>query len=453
MIHAIESEQALIGIALNGEGVAQEAFERIRPHHFSEVAYGRVWEALSAGAPHDPALLAASLSNVQSLTQLGGAQHLADLWDKAPSPSLINAVCDAILDAHTRRQVSALAKDITLKAAQTGTGASLVAEVERACADIARDAQTAPSGVPVGITALANLEDAIAGKFQGASTGLQCIDRVTGGIKPDDVWIIGGRSSMGKSVVGLQLARNLAMDRRGVLVFSLEMSLREVQARLCSDLAHRYYAGVRNVRYSDILRGRLEPEQEQRAKEAARSLASLPIMVNDRGGLTIEDIRSQALRQVRAWEKANLRPGAIVIDHLGLVKPVRQTDSKAADTADTVNELKGIAKQIGCPIIALAQVNRGPENRQDKRPTMGDLNWSGSIEQIADFVMLLYRQAYYDSRSSDPEEVARGDSNPFGIELLIQKNRSGPVCNIKAWIEVACNALRDTPDVEQRAFG
>ena len=114
-----------------------------------------------------------------------------------------------------------------------------------------------------------------------------------------------------------------------------------------------------------------------RARHAARRLAELPIVIDDKGGLSIDDIRSRALRQVRAWEKAGIKPGAIIIDHIGLVSPSRQTDNKAADTAETVNQLKPLAKALQCPVAALVQVNRQTEGRNDKRPTMADLNWSG----------------------------------------------------------------------------
>jgi replicative DNA helicase len=170
------------------------------------------------------------------------------------------------------------------------------------------------------------------------------------------------------------------------------------------------------------------------------------MVICDAGGLTIDDIRVQALRQMRAWDRAGVARGCVLIDHIGLVRPVKKGDSKAADTADIVNELKSLAKAIRAPIIVLSQVNRGPEGRQDKRPTAADLNWSGAIEQIADMICLLYRESYYLERSADR---ADRDSAVFvenKLELLIQKNRSGPTCNLEAWIDVACNAVRDVSE-------
>jgi replicative DNA helicase len=275
-------------------------------------------------------------------------------------------------------------------------------------------------------------------------TGVDSLDHVTGGIRPEDVWIVGGRTSMGKSVLACSLARGLAQQGLGVLFFSLEMPLREVQARLISDIAYdaeAQYSGG-NVRYGDILKGRGETHIRERARAAACQLASLPIAVNDQGGLTVSEIRAQTLRQFRAWEKVGVKPGACIIDHIGLVIPERRTDNKAADTADTVNELKPMAKQTGAPVIALCQVNRQTESRNDKRPTPSDLNWSGAIEQAADLICLLYRESYYLERSPDAEDKDRAFAIKHDLELIIGKNRSGPICTVKAFIDVASNAVR-----------
>jgi replicative DNA helicase len=253
------------------------------------------------------------------------------------------------------------------------------------------------------------------------------------------------------SVFGLNLARAISQQGRGSMVFSLEMPRREVQARLICDLAFErrrayYDCPHPNVRYSDILQGRGAKEQRQLAADGARALASLPMVVCDAGGLTIDDIRVQALRQMRAWDRAGVARGCVLIDHIGLVRPVKKGDSKAADTADIVNELKSLAKAIRAPIIVLSQVNRGPEGRQDKRPTAADLNWSGAIEQIADMICLLYREAYYLERSADKGDQDSAAFVENKLELLIQKNRSGPTCNLEAWIDVACNAVRDVQE-------
>lgn len=450
MIHAVESEIALLGAAMLDAQAVQPTFERLTPEHFHDPVFARIWDWMRRQRERiDMALVWQEFEKDEGLLELGGSEFLWETMDRAMLHT-VDAHADAILDASVRRGIVQLA-EATAQAAKDrrGEGEAILSDLERSAAEIAREGVQKAHGVPAGITALDMLETAYSGGFKGASVGLDTIDHVTGGIRQDDVWFIGGRTSMGKSVAGLCLSRGIAEQGRGVLAFSLEMPLREVQARLIADIAYdrRVMEGTAdggNVRYGDILKGRGTGWQRDRAKRAATMLASLPIIVNDQGGLTIEDIRTQALRQVRAWEKAGIQAGAILVDHIGLVKAhTRRGDSKAAETADIVNELKGIAKQVRCPIIALCQVNRNTESRNDKRPTLADLNWSGAIEQIADFICLLYREAYYLERSTADGDDVKAVHAKYDMDLLIQKNRSGPICNLKAFVDIACNAIRD----------
>jgi len=450
LIEATDSELALLGAAMLEPKAVAPIFERLTADHFHDPVYARIWDWMRRrGENFDLALVCQEFQTDDGLNELGGAEFLWEVMDRAMLHS-IDAHADAVMDAAVRRGVVQLAEGaISLAKARRGEGEAILAELERGAADIARSGLQRVQAMPVGITALEMLETAYNGGYKGSSVGIDTLDHVTGGIRQDDVWFLGGRTSMGKSVAGLCLARGIAEQGRGVLAFSLEMPMREVQARLIADIAYdrrvvENGADGGNVRYGDILKGRGTAWQRDRAKRAASLLASLPVLVNDKGGLTIEEIRSEALRQVRSWEKAGIAPGAILIDHIGLVKAhTKRGDSKAAETADIVNELKGIAKQIKCPIIALVQVNRNTESRQDKRPTLADLNWSGAIEQIADFICLLYREAYYLERSTTEGDDVKAVYAKYDLDLLIQKNRSGPICNLKAFVDVACNAVRD----------
>lgn len=454
MIADLDAEHSALGCAMYAPQDCADAFERLKPEHFAEPLHARIWAAIlqnvrSSKIP-DVLTIRDALGTDKDFAEVGGLQFLLDLTDQ-PRLWALPAHADAIIDRAGRRAIQMLAKQIDGQATNIAEGSAdlILADLERGASEIARDGAQRPVAVPVGLGALETLEGAWRGDFQGVPTGLDCLDHVTGGIKSDDVWFIGGRTSMGKSVMGLQLARNIAGRNRGVMVFSLEMALREVQARLVADLAYdrdRFY-DEGNVRYGDLLKGRGDQSHKARAREAARHLASLPLSVNDRGGLTIDDIRIQAQRQLRAWEKAGVERGAILIDHIGLVKPARKTDSKAADTADTVNELKDLAKQLKAPIIALVQVNRQTENRTDKRPQLSDLNWSGSIEQIADFICLLYREAYYEERADKTPKAQ------FDLELLVHKNRAGPICTLHAHCDVRSNAVRDESDIDRSNRG
>lgn len=465
-LHALDSEQAAIGAALFDPEACDTALERLRPDMFFEPFHASAWDLIAnarkAGHPADAALVSDRLKSHPASASFGPT-YFFNMVEKASLWSL-PAHIEAIADRATRRAVQSLTKDIAARAEQVleGSGDLLLAELERGASDVARQSGSASLAIPAGLDAMEMLEAAWRGDNRGVPVGIDCLDHVTGGIRQEDVWVIGARTSMGKSVFGLNLIRALSQQGRGTMMFSLEMPRREVQARLIADLAFersRSYPDCPNpnVRYSDMLKGRATQEQKLMAQDGARRLASLPLVICDAGGLTIDDIRVQSVRQMRSWDRSGVKRGAVLIDHIGLVKPVKNTGNKAADTADTVNELKTLAKALQCPIIALSQVNRGPEGRQDKRPTAADLNWSGAIEQIADMICLLYREAYYLERST---EQADRDSAAFvenKLELLIQKNRSGPSCNLEAFIDVACNAVRDaeagreTPSQEHRA--
>lgn len=456
-IHALSSEQAVLGAALYDPESCDIALERLRPDMFFEPLHGEAWAMIAAGRKTGAPVDGSSLDDALKGTGAGivaGPTYFKSLVDGATLWSLQSHI-DAVADRATRRAVMLLANETAERCANVldGSGDMILSDLERGAADVARGSGSATLGVPAGLDALEMLDAAYRGENRGVPVGLDCLDRVTSGIRQEDVWVIGARTSMGKSVLGLNLVRGIAQQGRGTLVFSLEMPRREVQARLIADLAFERRRAFHdcpnpNVRYSDILQGRSIKDQRQLANDGARALASLPITVCDAGGLTIDDIRIQAQRQMRAWDRAGVARGCVLIDHIGLVRPVRNTGNKAADTSDTVNELKAMAKSLQCPIIALSQVNRGPEGRQDKHPTVADLNWSGAIEQIADLICLLYRPAYYLERSS--EQVDR-DNAAFvenELELMIHKNRSGPLCSPKAFVDVACNAVRDMDERE-----
>lgn len=461
IIHAPESELFLLAAALFDPRECEAAFERVKPEHFREAYFARIWEWMRQQAGRiDVSLAIQAFENDPTYAAFKGPTFFGDLLDRATTVNL-DAHIDAVLDASVRRSIQRLGLYAADEASKvSGHGERLLTELERAAGDIARDGAQRSSATPLGLGAVEMLETAYAGGFRGASLGLEVFDRITAGIRQDDVWFIGGRTSMGKSVVLLCLGRNIAEQGRGVLFFSLEMPKREVQARVIADIAYdrrivENGADGGNVRYGDILKGRGSPGQRERAKDAGRKLASLPFVVRDEGGLTIDDIRAEAQRQFRAWERAGVPRGAILIDHIGLVKAAegRRSDSKAAETADIVNELKPLAKQLGVPIIVACQVNRQTESRNDKRPTLADLNWSGAIEQIADFICLLYREAYYLERSPEDDADIKARAARYDIEFLVHKNRSGPICSVKGFVDIACNAIRDIDPSGERRFG
>lgn len=455
-MNAVESEQAVIGcaFAFPEEG---EAMERLRPEQFSEPLHVSIWSAIlaarSKGMNTDPVLISQTCSG-PDLDAVGGVSYLVQMMDVAVLWSLPSHV-EVVADRAMRRAVKHVASEAVARAGMIDVPASeLLSDLERSAAEIGR--QDAANAVPVGLDALEYLQAAREGRFKGTSVGLECLDRITGGIQKDHVWVVAGRTSMGKSIFQTVIPQAIAEQGKGVIVFSLEMPRREVQARLIASIAYDpdllpYHNDGGNVEFAQLLRGEGTKFQRDRADAAARKLASLPMTVVDKGGLTLDDIINQSRRQVRAWEKAGVEPGAIVIDHLGLVASRTKRDSKAAEVSDTVDRLKEATKLIGAPIIAAAQLNREAEKRNDHRPSMADLNWSGSIEQIADLVCLMFRESYYLERTGKLEDRQEAFLKKYDLELIVPKNRSGPTCSLQARIDTACNAIWDKPEDDRRA--
>jgi replicative DNA helicase len=349
-----EAEQSVIGSVFLQDS-ADEVMERLAPHHFADPVNQRIWAAIKAerrkGPILDPIAVHGALGADDGYIKLGGLQHLMGMVEKAPTWAL-EAHVGVVLERAARRAIVSVCEQGIRDSHDTGFSEAdaIIADLERGVAEISKDGTSKPKAVPVGLTAMEMVEAAYRGDFKGASVGLGCLDQVTGGIRQDSVWFIGGRPVHG------QVGRPVSRPRhrragRGVMMFSLEMPLREVQARLISDIAYDPASPTtgRTAATSAMAtcsRAGDTQKQKDRARKRRRALASLPLSVTDEGGLTIDDIRLQAQRQMRAWEKAGVERGAILIDHIGLVKPTRRSDSKAAETADTVNELKSLAKYL-----------------------------------------------------------------------------------------------------------
>jgi replicative DNA helicase len=445
---SLEAEQLLIGSVLFENQRLDDCGE-VRPEHFAEPAHGRVWaevcRLIRGDRLAEPIAVNDALSGDAPYQELGGLHFLVECVDQT-NPGAARAYADAVVSESKRRALLSVGE---LLREPAGDPDARLGEAERALAEIARDGGGRVAFRPIGATALDTLALARSGGLKGQPTGLAALDNVTGGIRDAEFWVLAGRASMGKSVVGLSLARGIAQNGRGVIVFSLEMTEREIQARMIADLAYDrtrpLNGAMNNPKYSDILKGKGDAQVWSDAERAAKRLASLPVVVTDIPGLTVDQIKLQAARQIRAWEKAGVRTGAVVVDHLGLIRPSKDRQgSTAAEVRDISNSLKDAAKELGVPLVALAQVNRQSESQGDRRPSMAQLNWSGSIEQDAHVVGLLYREAYYLERKdrTDEEDVIWRDKR-FELELSLQKNRNGPLCNLRLFCDVASNVVRD----------
>lgn len=281
----------------------------------------------------------------------------------------------------------------------------------------------------------------------GITWGLTDLNRLTGGLQKRDLTLVGARPSMGKTTFATTVARAAARAGHGVGIISLEMDKAKLAARIASDIA--YNANVK-VPYADIINGRVSEQDFSSVKRACETAFNLPVLIDDQSGLTITDIRMKLEGMIRASEAAKLPFDLLVIDHLGLIKATnRYTGNRNNEISEMTASLKSMAREYDVSIMLLSQLNRQLEQRTDKRPQLSDLRDSGAIEQDADTIIFLHREAYYLARekcSNLEKESARVErlvDCQNTLEIQIAKQRNGPVTTVKAFVDIACSAVRN----------
>lgn len=279
-------------------------------------------------------------------------------------------------------------------------------------------------------------------------TGLRSVDDVLGGWHRGQFAIIAGRPGMGKSMVALSLALRSASKSCGSMLFSLEMTNQEIASRALSDLS---FAQSDPIPYRRAATGSMTAEQKARWAETAARYETMPLVIDDQRALTISEIASRARAQAAEFERDGGSLDVVYVDHLGLVRPSdRYRGSKVQEVGEISDGLATLAKDLDVAVVALSQLNRGTEGRDNKRPTLADLRNSGDLEQDAHVVAFCYRESYYLERmkcdagsQEELERQSRLDMCRNTIELLIAKNRNGPTETIMMFCEPACNAVRD----------
>lgn len=281
----------------------------------------------------------------------------------------------------------------------------------------------------------------------GITWGLSDVNRMTGGIQRRDLTLIAARPSMGKSTVGLSCALRAAKSGAGVGFISLEMDAEKLGARALSDLAYDW-----NVRvpYVDLIRGNVEDRDLEAVQAATRDLERLPLWIEDQSGLTMADIRTKTEALLDAAEKAGGSLQVLMIDHLGLIRASsRYAGNRANEIAEMTGGLKSMAREFNIAVVLLSQLNRAVENRDNKRPQLSDLRDSGAIEQDADTIIFLYREAYYLERENGGSMEAQAERAERMVDCQnklsfdIAKQRNGPLGSIDLYADMACSAIRN----------
>ena len=454
--HNVDAEQALLGAIL----VNNDAFDRVsdflKPEHFSEELHRRIYEVASqlirAGKVATPITLKTFLPD-QDLGGMTVSQYLARL--AAEATTIINAVDygRTIHDLAVRRDLIVIGEDIVNGAYDSPVDASPRQQIEEAERKLYSIAETGrhEGGFQRFSDALTHAVDMAAkawerdGKLSGISTGMSDLDRMMGGLQPSDLVIVAGRPGMGKTALATNIAFNIAKAYEakikpdgssetingGVVgFFSLEMSSDQLATRIIAEQAA--------VPSYKIRRGDITEQDFQRVTDAAREIQSIPFYIDHTGGISIAQLTARA-RRLKRQRGLDM----LVIDYLQLLSGSKSKgDNRVQELTEITTGLKALAKELVVPVVALSQLSRQVENRDDKRPQLSDLRESGSIEQDADVVIFVYREEYYlknrEPRPGTEEhikwmadmEVAHGKA-----EVIIGKQRHGPTGTVELAFE------------------
>ncbi|MFV0491311.1 MAG: replicative DNA helicase [Pseudorhodobacter sp.] len=454
--HNIEAEQQILGAILTNNDVYDRVSGLVKAEHFYDPVHSRIFEIAAAriqkNALASPVTLKAFLEDDDGLKELGGPAYLARLAGAAISAFAARDYAQMIYDLAVRRELIALGRDISAKAAKVDVISEpkeQIVEAEQRLYKLGEQgvAERGFTSFLKAVTDAVNVANAAYqrdGGLAGISTGLVDLDKKLGGLHPSDLIILAGRPSMGKTSLATNIAFNIARTyRRGQLsdgsegaveggvvgFYSLEMSAEQLAARILSEASE--------VPSEQIRRGDMREEEFRRFVEAAKSLESCPLYIDDTPALPISQVAARARRLKRTHGL-----DVLIVDYLQLLKGASK-ESRVQEVSEITQGLKAIAKELNIPVIALSQLSRQVESRDDKRPQLSDLRESGSIEQDADVVMFVYRDEYYKEREKpgdhELEKMATWQAVMEQVhgkaEIIIGKQRHGPIGSVELSFE------------------
>lgn len=424
--HSIEAEQSVIGGLL----LENEALDKIADilsaddfyQHDHKSIFQHITKLIERNRPADIVTVAESLESTAELSSIGGIAYLGSLAQNTPTAANIRRYAEIVRERAIMRKLVSVGSDIAESAYNpNGRDAQqLLDEAEAKIFQIAEGGQKNSQGFQDIKELLPQVAERIDELFSrdnqsdvtGIPTGFADLDSMTSGLQGGDLVIVAGRPSMGKTAFSINIAENVALDTGlPVAVFSMEMG--------ATQLAMRMIGSVGRLDQHRMRTGRLEDEDWEKLTTALGRLNEAPIFIDEGAGLSSFDVRARARRLHRQMGKL----GLIVVDYLQLMAAPagKQGENRATEISEISRSLKALAKELNVPVIALSQLNRGLEQRQDKRPVMSDLRESGAIEQDADLILFIYRDEVYNPDSQD-----KGTA-----EIIIGKQRNGPIGRVR----------------------
>lgn len=415
-----EAEESLLSSILIDNDVLTEISGKLAPGDFQKKAHREIFaaafELYAEGEPVDMVTLAERLRKKKRLNAAGGAAYLARIIETAPVAANPGMYADIIREKAMLRRLGQAAAAIARKCADPAAEpGEIIAEAQRVFFELTEadsGNQCASVGSLAGkIIELLEARQANPSAVTGVLSGFGGLDALTCGFEPGGLVILAARPSMGKTALALNMAKNAAMRGTPVLFISLEMAKEQLVMRLLSAAARIDSAKLKAPWLMDT-------GEWERLMDAAVMFGDAPIHIIETPGLSAADIRSQAYRMRQAHDI-----GLIVIDYIQLMRSHKKAERRELEIAEISRSLKGLAKELNIPVLALSQLNRQLENRSDKRPQLSDLRESGALEQDADMVIFIYRDSVY---NPDPDNPERGLA-----EIHLAKNRNGPTGRFK----------------------
>ncbi len=411
----LAAEQSVLGGMLLSKDAIADVLERLRPSDFYRPAHQNVYDAVldlyGRGEPADAVTVAAELDRRGLLRRIGGAPYLHTLISTVPTAANAGYYAGIVAEKALLRRLVEAGTRVVQYGYAGAEGADVAEVVDRAQAEMyeVTERRMSEDFVPLEDLLQPTMDeiDAIAsngGLSRGVPTGFTELDELTNGLHPGQMIIVAARPGVGKSTLGLDFMRSCSIKHRfASVIFSLEMSKSEIVMRLLSAEA--------KIKLGDMRSGRMSDDDWTRLARRMSEISEAPLYIDDSPNLTMMEIRAKARR---LKQKADLR--LVVVDYLQLMSSGKKVESRQLEVSEFSRHLKLLAKELEVPVIAISQLNRGPEQRTDKKPMLSDLRESGSLEQDADMVILLNR----------PDAFERDDPRGGEADLIVAKHRNGP---------------------------
>lgn len=420
--HNLVAEQSVLGSMFLSKYALQKCIEGLTSDQFYSDANGKIFSVISSlsenGSAIDLTTVTAELDKRKELKQVGGVEYLSEIASLVPSAANVDEYIKIVEEKAILRRLIDSATEIATDGYQSTEDISEI--LDRAEKKILNVVKTRKG------TEFRTIQDVLfktqadleklsqnKGDITGLATGFYDLDKITSGLHPNELIIIAARPAMGKTAFALNLATNIAMNnKKTVALFNMEMGAEQLATRMLSS--------VGQIELGKLISGRLEHNDWKRVNEAISRLADTKIFIDDTPGMTISEIRAKCRRLASSSDGLDI----VIIDYLQLISGgTKYAGNRQQEIAEISRSLKTLAMELEIPVIALAQLSRSVEGRDDKRPILSDLRESGSIEQDADIVAFLYRDDYYNKEAAIDEYTSKS-------EFIIGKHRNGPTTTI-----------------------